>query len=297
MAFERPPRILALDLDGTLITDYGDWRSPVSRENLAALAELRAAGTRVVVSTGRSVSSTRSILERTGDPALLECDLITHSGGAILDAGGALLATHPLPREEAARLLALYREHDLEPILFESVARGGACLYERDPANPRMARYMAARAREEGDGGLLRRVDRLEDHLDEDPLSIGTIDTADKLDLAYDAMADLDLPGSRIALQNLVSLEGETPHFFLEAFARKASKGTAFREYCGLRGCSLERAAAMGDGHNDLDLLEAVGFAIAMGNAPEELKAVADFVAPDFKRDGVAAAIRACLLP
>jgi Cof subfamily protein (haloacid dehalogenase superfamily) len=297
MAFERPPRILALDLDGTLITDYGNWRAPVSRENLDALADLRAAGTRVVISTGRSVSSTRSILERTGDAALLACDLITHSGAAILDAGGTLLATHPLPRAEAALLLAIYREHGLDPILFESVARGGACLYERDPANPRMARYLTARAREEGDGGLLRRVARLEDHLDEDPLSLGTIDTAGKLDLAYDAMTALDLPGSRIALQNLVSLEGETLHFFLEAFARDASKGAAFREYCALEGYAIDRAAAIGDGHNDLGLLEAVGFGIAMGNAPDELKAVADHVAPDFDRNGVAAAIRACLLP
>jgi len=297
MAFERPPRVLALDLDGTLITDYGNWREPVSRENLIALAELRTAGTRVVICTGRSVSSTRSILERTGDAALLACDLITHSGGATLSAGGEVLATHPLPREEAASLLALYREHGLDPILFENLARGGACLYERDPSNPRMARYMAARAREEGDGGLLRRVDRLEDHLDEDPLSLGTIDTAGKLNLAYDAMAALDLPGSRIALQNLVSMEGETLHFFLEAFGRDASKEAAFREYCALRGCSIDRAAAMGDGRNDMGLIGAVGFGIAMGNAPEELKAVADHVAPDFDRNGVAAAIRACLLP
>lgn len=57
-----------------------------------------------------------------------------------------------------------------------------------------------------------------------------------------------------------------------------------------------EQAMAIGDGHNDLPLLAAVGFKVAMGNAPKELKAAADYIAPTFEEDGVAHAINKFIL-
>jgi hydroxymethylpyrimidine pyrophosphatase-like HAD family hydrolase len=48
---------------------------------------------------------------------------------------------------------------------------------------------------------------------------------------------------------------------------------------------------AIGDGHNDMPLLEAAGLKVAMGNAPDEVKQLADYVAPSLADDGVAAAI------
>ena len=53
---------------------------------------------------------------------------------------------------------------------------------------------------------------------------------------------------------------------------------------------------AIGDGHNDIPLLEAAGFKVAMGNAPDEVKAVADYVAPSLQDDGVAEAIERFIL-
>lgn len=52
-----------------------------------------------------------------------------------------------------------------------------------------------------------------------------------------------------------------------------------------------ETVLAIGDGHNDIPLLEAAGTKVAMGNAPDEVKAVADYVAPSLQEDGVAVAI------
>ena len=54
---------------------------------------------------------------------------------------------------------------------------------------------------------------------------------------------------------------------------------------------------AAGDSYNDLPMLEACGFGIAMGNAPEEVKAVAGFVAPTVEEDGLAVAINEYVLP
>lgn len=52
-------------------------------------------------------------------------------------------------------------------------------------------------------------------------------------------------------------------------------------------GLSMEQAWAFGDGLNDIEMLSAVGFGVAMGNGHDELKKVADFVCPDISQDGI----------
>ena len=54
---------------------------------------------------------------------------------------------------------------------------------------------------------------------------------------------------------------------------------------------------AAGDSYNDLPLLRLCGFGIAMGDAPDELKAIADFVAPPVDEDGLAVAMEEFVLP
>ena len=55
-----------------------------------------------------------------------------------------------------------------------------------------------------------------------------------------------------------------------------------------LLGLTKEQVIAVGDGHNDMPLLEAAGLKVAMGNAPDEVKALADYIAPSLADDGVA---------
>ncbi|MCH2517541.1 MAG: Cof-type HAD-IIB family hydrolase [Dehalococcoidia bacterium] len=59
----------------------------------------------------------------------------------------------------------------------------------------------------------------------------------------------------------------------------------------------LGQMTAAGDSYNDLPLLQACGLAIAMGDAPEELKAIADYIAPTAEEDGLAVAIEEFILP
>ncbi len=58
----------------------------------------------------------------------------------------------------------------------------------------------------------------------------------------------------------------------------------------------MNEIMATGDGANDISLLFSVGLAIAMGNAPDEVKAVADYVTLDVDHSGLAAAINKFLL-
>ena len=74
------------------------------------------------------------------------------------------------------------------------------------------------------------------------------------------------------------------------------SKGNALIALCAHLGFSLEEIVAIGDGSNDISLLETAGLAIAMQNAPPELKAVADYVTADIAHNGFAQAVRKFLL-
>ena len=74
-------------------------------------------------------------------------------------------------------------------------------------------------------------------------------------------------------------------------------KATAVLKLGEIIGVEPSRMAAAGDSYNDLPLLKACGLRIAMQDAPEELKAIAHYVAPSAEEDGLAVAIEEFLLP
>jgi len=83
---------------------------------------------------------------------------------------------------------------------------------------------------------------------------------------------------------------------FINVLAPRVSKGEALRALASHLGISLTEIMAIGDGPNDISLLDSAGLAIAMGDAPDEVKAVADYVTLDVDHSGVAAAVNKFLL-
>ncbi|WP_288233536.1 Cof-type HAD-IIB family hydrolase [uncultured Haemophilus sp.] len=65
------------------------------------------------------------------------------------------------------------------------------------------------------------------------------------------------------------------------------SKARGIQDIINHFGFSIENAMAFGDGLNDVEMLETVGFGVAMGNAEPELKPLADFVTKDIREDGI----------
>ncbi len=137
----------------------------------------------------------------------------------------------------------------------------------------------------------------------------GTVHDAAKVsDWNLTRVSALDLTESRAdevaahfrANLNLHVVKASLPYNGLWAvdFTRVgANKATAVREVARMLGTKPEMMIAVGDSYNDLVLLEACGLRIAMGHAPDELRAIAHHVAPTVDEDGLAVAIEEFVLP
>jgi 5-amino-6-(5-phospho-D-ribitylamino)uracil phosphatase len=79
---------------------------------------------------------------------------------------------------------------------------------------------------------------------------------------------------------------------YINVLAPGVSKRSALDALVNHLGIALEQVMAIGDGVNDIPVLSSVGLSVAMGNAPAEVKAVADYVTLDADHSGVAQAIR-----
>ena len=75
------------------------------------------------------------------------------------------------------------------------------------------------------------------------------------------------------------------------------NKATAVKWLSSNLGLDAASLIGAGDSYNDLPLLESCGLRIVMGNAPDELKEIADYVAPSVDEDGLAVAIEEFILP
>ena len=83
---------------------------------------------------------------------------------------------------------------------------------------------------------------------------------------------------------------------FVNIVAPEVSKGEALEALASYLGVSLAEVIAIGDGTNDISLLSRAGLAVAMDNAPDEVKAVANYITHDVDHSGLAAAINKFLL-
>ena len=81
-----------------------------------------------------------------------------------------------------------------------------------------------------------------------------------------------------------------------EISPREATKALGLEELCRHLGVPVSAAMAVGDGGNDLDIMRAAGFSVAMGNAVEAVKSAAGASTDECDHDGAARAVARYLL-
>ena len=261
--------LIALDLDGTLLDPQG--RVPQSARE--AVAQAREAGVEVVISTGRSAQEAAFFAQEAG------CGILAAAlGGAVLcDARtGAHLRRWDFTPEAGRRALSLCLNREIELMIFAGEA------IVLDPFSHR---------------SLLKTFPYPVFHknavVTEDPLAY-----VEERRLPITKLHGDGNPAA-YPLEALAALEGaaltSSTRRDFELVPAGVNKGRALALLAMMRGVPLARCAAVGDSANDLAMLEAAGFPIAMGNAAPALKERAAYVTADNGHDGAAQAIRWCL--
>ena len=73
---------------------------------------------------------------------------------------------------------------------------------------------------------------------------------------------------------------------------KTSGKGVALQEVCNYFHIPISESLAIGDGFNDIEMLEKAGISIAMGNSVDELKKVSDYITKDIDKDGLYYALK-----
>jgi Cof subfamily protein (haloacid dehalogenase superfamily) len=254
-----PPRLIASDLDGTLLRSDGTL-DPRSR---AALAAAEAAGAVVVICTARPSRWVAPLAQATG-----------HRGVAICANGAVLCDLHSE---------AIVEEFPLEPVVARQVV---ALLQDAVPGGA----WAVERA--EGFGHEPEYAPRWPVPADTVVDAVETLvaEPAVKLMLRHqDYLADALLERAREVVGHLAELShSNSADGLLEISAAGVSKASALARVCVQRGIDRSDVVAFGDMPNDLPMLEWAGYSVAVANAHPEVLAVADEVTASNDDAGVA---------
>lgn len=269
-----PIRLIALDIDGTLVGD----ELLIGPRTIRAIRSATERDVAVSLVTGRMVSSALRFARELG----LTGPLVGYQGGlirAMPEEGsprlGKLLHHTPLPATTAREILGWTREHGLDPHV-NHLER--FILRADDPKADDYSAFMGARAE------LVQDLDAAIDHPVTKVLAVGEPPRPTEL-----------APLAREHFAGRADVTISHPRF-LEFVAPGVSKGRAVRWLSRRLRVPLGATLAIGDQWNDIEMLTEVGHGAAMPTAPAEVRAVARYVAPSVGEEGVATMIEQLVL-
>ncbi|MFB3923127.1 MAG: HAD-IIB family hydrolase [Terriglobia bacterium] len=275
-----PIRLLALDLDGTLL----DPRSEISSANLQALVGVAARGVHVAVATGRRSHSAVKYVARIPCPVTL----ISSNGAMVTTATGEVLRRDFLPLHVARRVLEVTRPYrPYVAALFDQPGRGQITMQEGAIPEGPLGWYLTQSA------DFLDLVPDLESALLNDPIQVlfggppASIEPIEALLRESSIAGEIHISWTKYLTRN-VSL--------LDVMNRGCTKGAALAFLARYLGIAARDVMAIGDNFNDLEMLQFAGVPVVMGNSTPGLPRDDWRVTLSNDRDGVAAAIQSYIL-
>ena len=282
-------RLIALDLDGTLL----DSRGRVGTRNRATLDEARARGVRLALVTGRRFRDARPLALELG----LDVPVIAHNGALTKHAHSLeTVAATLMPVEAARAVVRIGREHGADALVSDDHVGAGLLVYDHiSPGNTALAKYIEWSRRVVGEdaAAAIRQVESLDAYLDHDPLHVAFSGGCAAMERLSEVLKEKLGGGVRL----LLTLYPKMDFALLDVLHPEASKGAGLSAVAAEQGLTREEVMAVGDNFNDLEMLEWAGTGVLMGNADPGLHATGRFYATATNDDdGVADAIERYVL-
>ncbi len=268
-----PFRLLAIDIDGTLVNSR-DELTPATRDALRRAIDR---GIHVVLATGRRYSRVLPYVELLS----LDVPVVTASGALIKDPADhrTLFKAHFEPPVLLAAL-ATVDAAGYEAIVYADTFHLGFDFYSRrvEVAQPELAEFYA----------MNPDCDRLWPELVTAPpegiFAAFAMGTREQMLSLHSQLQDR-VPGR---LYTHVLRSPRYTGFMCEIVPAGVTKWSGIQRLARDWGIADDEICAVGDDVNDIPMIESAGLGVAMGNAPDEVKAAADRIAPGHDEDGLA---------
>lgn len=265
-------KLIVSDMDGTLLNDS----KQVSEATKQAIAKLERHGAKFTLATGRIYPAAKLYSDDLG----ITSPMICCNGAVIIDPiNDQILYERTISPEIGSAVIDIcekygvyYHVYDKDTIYSNRMERVIEYFNEFSKALPE--KYKIKTQIVDDVRALFAKTSIYK---------IGTF--YDNTDLALQMRKELEaIPG----VTGFKSLET-----MYDVLAEDTNKGTALKYLCEILGVDISEAVAFGDNENDLEMLQAAGHGIAMGNAEDFVKDVADHIADTNEEDGVRLALEA----
>ncbi|MBA4531649.1 Cof-type HAD-IIB family hydrolase [Brevibacillus halotolerans] len=264
-------RMIVLDLDDTLLQDD----HTISTRTKIALMKAQEAGVKVVLASGRPTYAMTHIAE--------ELELAKY-GSFILSFNGAKIINWKTKEELFSSTLPVQTVHELYDI--SKKEQVGILSYDGDDI---VAETVTAYTQKESEitGMNIKEVGSFKQAITRPVVKVLMVDDPTKL-----AIVEKKLQKQ---LEGQLSVMRSKP-FFLEFTEAGVDKGTSLHQLIHKLGIEQAEVIAIGDSYNDLAMINFAGLGVAMGNAPDDIKEIADYVTDTNMNHGVAKVVETFIL-
>jgi len=248
-------RLLATDIDGTLLNP----QFQISEGDLAALRQAHAAGIEIVLVTGRRHSFALPIAKQLG----FDLWLISSNGAVTRSLAGETFHRDLMPAETCRSLCRAMQEFRGNAVLtFDAETKGAIVLERLDEVGASIRRWL------EKNMEYIEFVVPIEKALVRDPVQAMFCGTMARMNEALRALDRAGLDGKITVLRTEYPARDLS---MIDVLNAGCSKGHALERWAVHRGYRRDEVMAIGDNHNDVEMLEFAGHPVIMGNACEEL--------------------------
>jgi Cof subfamily protein (haloacid dehalogenase superfamily) len=268
-------KLIALDIDGTLL----DSRWTLPEANRAAIAEATRRGIEVALVTGRRYDFAMPIAAQIAAPLTM----IVSNGALIRTQDGKTHLRHLLSLQTAARVLEITKPwRDGCGVVFDRPRENQVILEVFATDDPIRSAYYARNKEFLGQAVPLERC------LTEDPLQVMLSGKVESMREVEDVLRGAQQSGEF----KVASTVYESRDFaMIDVLNPRCSKGAALAEWATLRNLAREEVMAIGDNHNDVEMLSFAGIPVVMGNCVPQLRTFGWHETASNDHNGVAAAI------
>ena len=283
-------KLLALDLDGTLVDSEGN----IPKANIEALRKAEDKGVVVTIATGRRYRDALPMAVKAG----LQAPFLSHNGGLTkIIEGDQTVHVDLIPSEIAMKVVESGRDADGDALVSADPLEKGTMYFESiSGENEPLRKYVEWAKRLHGDDAdkSVLKVDSLDE----------TVNTREVIHISFSGRCE----PMRILCEHLnEDLEDSVnilatiyPHLdftLLDVLPKGVSKAAGLDRMCAENGITKDEVMAVGDNFNDLEMLEFAGLGVVMGNAEDELLSRQEFYKTVSNNEaGVAAAVEEFIL-